>query len=119
MRFEGRDLKPYAEPVAENELKEGSVYFSVTYVDEDMHIPIVDTFVFIGRNLDEDDTCSVFFQDVESYQEGVRYGSIPNDSCANFFKCTKNETSNVFEFERALDELLRCSLRRKDSGIRK
>ena len=33
MHFEGRELKPYAEPVSKSELREGETYFAVNYVD--------------------------------------------------------------------------------------
>jgi hypothetical protein len=51
MRFESRELKPYAEPVVAAELKEGSVYFAVTFADEDTLIPTMETVVFVGRDL--------------------------------------------------------------------
>ncbi len=55
MRFAGRDLKQYAEPVSASELREGSVYFTVQFADRDLLIPIVETLVFIGRNSSVDD----------------------------------------------------------------
>jgi len=55
MRFEERELKPYAEPVAASLLKQGEVYFSVQFADEDMLVPIMETLVFAGRNLDPND----------------------------------------------------------------
>jgi len=39
VRFEARELEPYAEPVSADELAEGEVYFSVRYVDEEMAVP--------------------------------------------------------------------------------
>src|SRR5689334_10164085 len=71
--FEGRELKPYAEPVAPKELKKGVAYFTVIFADEEMLIPIVETFVFIGRNLQSHDVGHLYFQDVHSYRDGVRY----------------------------------------------
>jgi hypothetical protein len=50
--FDGRELKPYAEPVSSNELEEDAVYFAVNYVDDEMLIPLMETLVFIGRNLE-------------------------------------------------------------------
>ena len=55
MRFEARELEPYSQPVKPEMLREEGVYFSVTYADEDMLIPVMDTLVFIGRNLDPGD----------------------------------------------------------------
>ena len=51
MRFEERELKSYAEPVTADLLEEGKVYFSVQFADSDMLIPIMETWVFAGRNL--------------------------------------------------------------------
>lgn len=84
MYFEGRELTTYAEPVSSSELREGEVYFAVNYVDDDMLIPVMETVVFIGRNLEPDDVGQVYFQDVESYREGVRYGLDKEDGWANF-----------------------------------
>jgi hypothetical protein len=103
--FDGRELKPYAEPVSSNELQEGAVYFAVNYVDDEMLIPLMETLVFIGRNLEPGDVGTVYFQDVESYREGVRYGSD-----------AENELGHIFDYEQALDGLMHCSLRRKEAG---
>jgi len=113
MRFEGRELKPYAEPVSASELKEGGVYFSVTFADDDMSIPIIQTLVFIGRNMDESDADQMYFQDIDSYQQGVRYESATEEDHAVFIRCSKDELNSVFEYEHALDVLMRCSLRRR------
>ena len=57
-------------------LVQGNIYFSVQFADEDMLIPIMETWVFAGRNLDPEDAENhLYFQDVESYLQGMRYGS--------------------------------------------
>lgn len=114
MYFEGRELTPYSEPVSAEKLKEGLVYFSVTFIDDDMHIPIMDTLIFIGKNLEENDNEQIYFQDIHSYREGVRFESAAENDYASFFSCTADELNNIFEFERALDVLMRCLLRRKN-----
>ena len=116
MHFEGRELKPYAEPVSTTELKEGAVYFAVNYVDDDMLIPIVETLVFAGKDLEPEEVGVAYFQDVESYREGVRYGWDTNDGSATFYSGPENELNHIFTYEHALDELLRCSIRRRDAG---
>jgi len=118
MRFEGRDLKPYSEPVVVSELKEGQVYFSVIFVDDELLIPLVGTWVFAGRKLDpklEDDR--LYFQDVGSYGKGIRYGS-PNAYEAEFQIQREQYVKHIFEYERALEVLMNCSLRRskRESG---
>jgi hypothetical protein len=117
MRFEARELKPYIEPVRANELVEGSVYFSVGFVDADMLIPVVETLVFIGRNLEPGDAGQVYFQDVESFREGARYPTgapAANECKAKFLRVLDNHY--VLQYEDALNQLLACSLRRQATG---
>jgi hypothetical protein len=119
MRFEERELQPYAEFVSMNTLSEGETYFSVRYVDDDMLIPFVETLVFIGRNLVDDDVGQTYFQDADSYRKGIRRGSASEDQQATF-ECyqqdQKGRINGIFEFDRALDELMRCALRRQRKG---
>jgi hypothetical protein len=112
MRFEGRDLKTYAEPVDANLLVEGECYFTIQYADDRMLNPLISTWVFLGRRLDPDDVDEIlYFQDVDSYQQGIRYGA-PVAEGARFHVYTQNEIKFFFEFERALEQLMKCSLRR-------
>lgn len=66
MHYEGRELQPHSQPVSGTDLQEGAFYFAVNYVDEDMLIPIVETLVFIGKNLKPADVGKAYFQDVEA-----------------------------------------------------
>lgn len=113
MYFKGRELKSYAEPVSSSELREANVYFAVNFVDDEMLIPKMETLVFVGRNLEPDDVGKVYFQDVESYREGVRYGSHSQDEWAMFETGSENELGHIFDYEKALEVLMWCSLRRK------
>lgn len=114
--FEARELKSYAEPVSEEDLQEGAVYFFVSFVDEEMLIPTFDTVVYVGRNLQPDDVDRVYFQDIESFKRGVRYETAVEGDLAIFHSGSKGELGHIFHYERALDQLLACSLRRKSSG---
>jgi hypothetical protein len=113
MRFEARDLKPYAEPISAEDLKEGEVYFALNYFDDDMLIPMLEPLFFVGRNLEPGDVDQVYFQDVYSYREGVRYDSEGVEYEANFYAGAEKEMGHIFEFENALELLLKCSLRRQ------
>lgn len=113
MRFDARELKPYGEPVPASELKIGSVYFKVFYVNDDMHNPIMETIVFIGRDLDLEDKGKVYFQDYESYSHGIRFETFTKGDEAIFSCHVENELNGVYEFERALDQLMAFSLRRR------
>jgi len=117
MRFEARDLKPYAEPVVADDLREGEVYFSVQFVDEKMHIPIVGTWVYAGKMFDaEISEDRLIFQDVVSYGHGIRYGT-DEESEGEFQLEQQKYVNHIFEYERALEVLMNCSLRRMKGRI--
>jgi hypothetical protein len=109
MRFEARELKPYTEPVSAAELTEGSIYFLVNFVDNSMHIPIIETLVFVGKNSER----RLEFQDVESYRQGLRKDSATAHEPVNIFECSEEQLNCIFQYEHALEELMRCSLRRR------
>jgi hypothetical protein len=114
MRFEARDLTSYAEPVSTATLREGQAYFSVQYADDSLLLPIMETLVFAGRNLDGNDADLLYFQDVESYRQGIRHGSAEAEN-AKFQRGREGKINHIFEYEDALNELMKCSLRRKKS----
>jgi len=111
MRFE-RELHTYAEPISADELMEGSIYFFLNFVDEEMLIPTMETVVYIGENLEPGDEDRVYFQDIGSFNRGVRYDGDGDGEHAVFQTGSKHEIGHVFNFEHALDQLLACSLRR-------
>ena len=109
LRFEARELKPYGEYVEASNLVEGETYFAVHFLGDQMLVPELDPLVFIGRNLEPGDSGRLYFQDAASYISGIRYGGADKAE----FHVVEENAPFVFEFERALDELLRCSLRRQ------
>ena len=110
MRFAERELKPYAEPVAPDQLKVGETYFGIQFLDENCFVPVLEPKVFIGRNLEPEDKDELYFQDFDSYRSGVRYDTASAQDEAVF---ETGAEKHVFEYERALDVLLTCSLRRE------
>ena len=127
--FESRELPPYGEYVCAEQLKIGHVYFRVSFLDEESVIPELIPLVYVGRNLepgDEIEGSRLYFQSAGSYLAGIRYqDEVPDGSGdepgfdvfpfgAAWFETTlESGGPNVFEYEKALDSLLRCSLRRK------
>lgn len=111
MYFEGRDLKPYAEPISAGELEVGTVYFAVGFADQETLFPIMIPKVYIGQNLDNERSGHFHFQDINSYRRGVRFESATDDDEAEFEESTS--IGDIFEYEKALDILLTCALRRK------
>lgn len=112
MRFEARELTEHSEPVSATSLKEGVVYWSIQYADEDLLIPLMETLVFVGKNLDGNEPDLLYFQDVESYRQGIRHGS-SDEGKAKFHLRREKKVRYIFEFEQALNELMKCSLRRR------
>jgi hypothetical protein len=112
MSHKDTDLKPYAEPVTASKLTPGEVYFMVTYVDNHMLLPEIQTLVFLGRDVAGDKDNCLYFQNVESY---VTLGPYPNNAqgSGDLYSCTDNQLNNIFEFDNAIDEFLRCNIRRK------
>jgi hypothetical protein len=114
MYFEGRELKPYGEPVKTADLIVGEVYFRVSYIDQDIVIPELLPLVFIGRDLSPEHQ-GLCFQDAESFLAGQRWddGRDDADSAGGWIETeTEGTYSSVYEFDKALDLLLACSLRR-------
>ena len=110
LHFGARELKPYAEPVSSDVLEEGEVYFSINFADENMTIPAMAPLVFIGRNLrEEDEGVVLYFQDFDSHKERSRNSL--NDR-SGYQSGVEGLFKHVFEYERALEVLMRCSLRR-------
>jgi hypothetical protein len=109
MRFEARDLKPYAEPVSPLDLKVDTIYFAVNFVDDEMLIPVVEPRVYIGKDLDAEEA-GLYFQDVDSYRRGIRFESSDGETEATFEIGTEK---HMFEYEKALDVLMRCALARR------
>ena len=120
MYFEDREIKAYGDFIRASDLVVADVYFRVSYLDEDMLIPEMVPLVFIGRNLDPEQP-GLYFQDAGSYLAGERYEPAndritgPRGGFGGWLETMpEDEFSNVFEFERGLDSLLACSLRRRN-----
>lgn len=111
MHFESRELREYAEPVSPDELQEGKVYFAVVFLDENGLVPDMEPRVFVGSK-PEPDGDKHYFQDFASYRRGVRFESPNADEDANF---VTGAGRYIFEYERALDVLMACALRRRGS----
>ena len=112
MRFEERELKPYSEPMSPEELKTGETYFAVLFLDDSGNVPILEPRVFIGRDLEPGDEAKFYFQDYVSYKRGTRIDTATKDDEAIFETGAEKHT---FEYERALEVLMVCALRRRKS----
>jgi hypothetical protein len=131
MRFEARELKDYAVSVEEADLKVGKTYFLVWFFDEAMLIPELNAMVYLGYGISEDDPDRYIFQDAGSYMAGQGYEEFLDDDSsdedikdddgvaieAELQALSKSELGGVYEFEEALNVLLRCSVRRTELKV--
>jgi hypothetical protein len=123
MLFEARELKPYGEPVSTEDLKVGEVYFAILFFETDGVVPQMLPRVFIGMNLELGDENKYYFQDYPSYRRGVRFDSAEDEAAiedeARFFQpiFETGVEKRTYTYEKALEILMYCSLRRrKPSG---
>jgi hypothetical protein len=123
-----RELKSYGEFVKASDLIVGRVYFGVSFLDEDMAIPEVVPLVLIGRDLSPEQL-GLYYQDAASFFEGKRWDDTndePADGLVNenqplwrpstsaWFETEADGTySHVYEFDKALDSVPSCSLKRR------
>ena len=116
MYFEGRELATAAEAVGSSELREGDVYYAITYIDDEILQPNIESLVFIGKDLEPEDVGQAYFQDLSSHGEGVRYDWEKADGPTRFYSGPENELNHIFTHEKMLNELMKCSLRRRSSN---
>src|SRR5215470_3449849 len=125
MRFEDRELESGAESISYTgcELQKGGLYFAINYfANRDLTVPLIETLVFLGRNLMDGDTAKIYFQDVMSYFCGRRFegGGVeePDDGteyeeAGRIYSSQEDAAHYIFDYEHALDELIKCSFRRR------
>ena len=110
--FPATQLKPYAEPVGPSAMKVGRVYFSVEFLDHDLLVPVLQPLIFLGFNLNGRNPSLRFFQNFDSFRSGVRYPGT-NEDVHDFEVCGPEQGKHIFEYERALEGLMKCALNRR------
>lgn len=111
--FPARELQPYAEPVNVSSLQVGQIYVALNFLDDGLLLPVLEPVVFIGQDLEPGER-ALYFQDAESYRQGIRHDSASADGQAVFTRGA--EPKHIFDFESALNQLMLCSLRRNEEG---
>ena len=118
MRFEARDLAEYDSPMTASSLVVGGTYFIANFVDENLLIPCLQPVVYIGKGLPPAGLPPAkkrkyLFQDAPSYLNGLRISNdLSGDNSIELNIFVKSGLRNIYEFDAALDVLLRCSVRR-------
>ncbi len=103
-----------AEPVNASRLTRGEVYFKVDYLDSDKLVPVMKSLVFLGRDVTGARDNSLCFQDLESF---LALGNRDDDDedWGSLYRCDDDQLRNIFVLDKAIDEFLRCTLRRKSA----
>src|SRR5687768_914804 len=94
--------------------RKGTVYFMVSYPDDDSLVPVMDTVVYLGERADSAEARHMF-QDFESWKERGEY---PNttEGPGKVFSLPPSELSNIQPLNAALEELNSCLARRQKRG---
>jgi hypothetical protein len=90
----------------------GEVYFRVKYAEPSMKYPLIESFVFLGENLSDEDTQDTwYFQFADSF---AKHGSVLQGpggdrrvSCVS-----RNELEDMLDSEQLLRELSQAASRR-------
>jgi hypothetical protein len=94
----------------------GEVYFRITYPGPSLNYPMIESFVFVGKNLsDEDAEETWYFQFADSY---AKFGSIlANSEGDRRVACvTQTELQEMFNEEQLLENLRVARQRRSSKG---
>jgi len=96
--------------------KKDTVYFMVSYLDDDSVFPIMETVVYLGEEKTAELGIRHMYQDLESWKER---GAHPNneEGPGKVFSLPAGELSNIHNFETALKELAGCLSRRQKRGL--
>lgn len=105
-------MKARAQSVRPSELVKGSTYFMVSYVDDDLLIPIVEPMVFLGRSIHGDADGKLYFQNAESF---THHGPYPEatDGDQDVFAFPDEGLGSILNLDEAVEELQRCLARKR------
>jgi hypothetical protein len=102
--------------VSVSKLAIGDLCFSVSYLDEAKRLPVVESLVYIGKDLGGESDGSLYFQDVDSYYVSgplTSFATYSADVDAHITTTGPVPPRNLFGFDGLLDELSRCGARNR------
>jgi hypothetical protein len=119
LQFAARELHPWLRTVRFDELVVHDVYYGIDYLDERLQLPHIRTLVYLGIDLCDGDKNKVYFQDLDSFAAGVTLADFEEpvtSAHGSFYTGSSDHLGWIFNFEDALEELMRCSLRRQGTS---
>jgi hypothetical protein len=91
----------------------GTTYFSISYGDPDLLAPIVESLVYIGRDLQGDG--QLHFQDVASFRRGDTWQR-PGPA-SKFVRTSTADMCQILDFDELLNAVLDCAARRRAPSV--
>jgi hypothetical protein len=90
------------------QLSIGSTYFLLGYYDSELKYPFIESFVYVGQNLFDDDkntqSIAYYFQDARSYLEhGTDVRS--NNADVRFLRQEQNDLEGILSINQLVSEL--------------
>lgn len=86
----------------EDDLIQGSCYFLVWYYDDDLRIPDIETYIFIGKNVlpsDKEDDERWYFQNPESYLKKGSFIKTNDGSDCGVFRTDQETLETIYDLE--------------------
>lgn len=112
MSLEKETIKTYAEPVKAGDLVPGEVYFSLQFMDSSLLIPILEPWLYLGRNLQPSDDDRLYFQSFDSHRRGVTVRQLGNEAEKFSFQVpSADNIQHMFTLQKAVDLLRHCVVR--------
>ncbi len=112
LEFPPRRLRLGSEPVTAAELRMGAVYYQVQFHHSNPLIPQLLPYAFAGFGLGGEGDDAAYFQDVDSYAEGVRFGDDGSGEEAEFLRLVR-PINGLYTFDVALEALMKVWLERE------
>lgn len=100
--------RPPIRPVSVADLKKGNVYISVSYLDEQLLVPIVETLIFLDVDIFREGCDLLFFQHAESFFERGEFVPGASDR-EELLVAEPDGLNNIFTVPNGSDALTLCA----------
>ena len=108
----GRSIKP----VLAEDLRKGTIYLSLCYLDEQLLVPVMETLVFLGSDIFGERDGLFYFQRAESYFEHGEFVPIMIEHNERLVAAAPDGLSNIFAVPDGSDALALCAERWRQRG---
>jgi hypothetical protein len=107
----GVEPKATIRPVSVTDLNNSDTYLSVSYLDDQLLIPIVETIVFLGCDIFAEGGDTLYFQYAESYFEQGAFVPGVSQQREPLLAATPDGLNNIFTVPNGSEALVLCAER--------